>query len=978
MQPAHTPPSPEQLAAVRATVGADNLSGALDLIAKLVEGGHARPGIADAVILCRQHLAALTSVDRMGTLTGEEVRLERRKIAEQILDCLLLSAAPIPLAAAAPLVSSEVQKARTELKFSISRMPVTSRHLFGREEELKQLDALWLQHKVNVVTLIAFGGVGKSALMNAWLRRLGAPNFQGAEWIYAWSFYTHGTGEPAGSGDLFVESALAWFGDPNPTAGTAWQKGERLAELVKRQRTLLLLDGLEPLQYPPGPQEGRIKEKDQGVQALLRELAANNPGLCIVSSRLPVADLTDYEGTTVQRIDLEHVKPEDGALLLRDLGVTGSEEELRQAAAEFDGHCLALTLLGSYLTDACQGDVRRRHAIGPLERDVRVGGHARRVMKSYETWFDGRPEGRLLRVLGLFDRPVDARAFKALTVPPGIPELTDGLTGSSAARWGQVVAALRRARLVSGADPEDPDSLDTHPLVREYFGERLRELFPAAWKAGNDRLYEHFKERAPALPTSLEEMDPLFRAVVFGCNAGREHDALHEIYLERIMRGDKLYAAYQLGALGPILAVLAHFFEAGDWGKPLAPNPPERQGLARADQWLVLIHAGMYHTAVKSFAANEAGRAFSRAVELSQADAERFPALRGIWAFQLVRNHIEEARRTVELLRRMAEDARRANYIVEARMALGVTDYFSGKFTEATENLGSAITSYNFEEHHTLSRTTGIDPCVVALTYRALAQWSLGRLNNAFRSRDEALLLVDRIGHPFSKCYAILVATHLAAFVGDPILTCEWGQQLTDFAKKQGSRMFLAEGHFYTAWASFEAARQKTLQPDSEERESATVQMEIAIRRMTEAEQTLAETEIAVALGRYLVVLAGAWGTLNRADEGLLTLRQARQLIDQGDRLWEAEWFRVKGDLLLTGPGEEQAAAACYEKALQIARQQAAKSLELRAATGYTRLLAQHGDKPRAKELLSGIYSWFTEGHDTRDLIEAKTLLDSL
>ena len=147
--------------------------------------------------------------------------------------------------------------------------------------------------------------------------------------------------------------------------------------MIRTHRTLLFLDGLEPLQFPPGPDEGRVR--DTSVQALLRELSIANPGLCVISTRLPVADLEEFEGSTVDRIDLDRLSPQAGAQLLRALKVTGEDEELEAASSEFSGHSLALTLLGSYLSDVFDGDIARRSDIGPLQTDMRFGGHARRV-----------------------------------------------------------------------------------------------------------------------------------------------------------------------------------------------------------------------------------------------------------------------------------------------------------------------------------------------------------------------------------------------------------------------------------------------------------------------------------------------------------------------------------------------------------------------------------------------------------------------
>src|SRR5262249_44732824 len=116
---------------------------------------------------------------------------------------------------------------------------------------------------------------------------------------------------------------------------------ERLAKLVAHRRTLLVLDGLEPLQNPPGPQEGRLREPS--LQALLRELAAFNKGLCVITTRIPVADLGNHEGSSALRRELEQLSSDAGGKLLRALGVKGDETELRSASDEFRGHCLALT-----------------------------------------------------------------------------------------------------------------------------------------------------------------------------------------------------------------------------------------------------------------------------------------------------------------------------------------------------------------------------------------------------------------------------------------------------------------------------------------------------------------------------------------------------------------------------------------------------------------------------------------------------------
>ena len=183
-------------------------------------------------------------------------------------------------------------RAKTPEKISVSRLPITGSDVFGREEDIAFLNDAWANQHINVVTIVAWAGVGKSTLVNHWLRRMAAEHYRSAELVFGWSFYRRGTSGGTSSADEFLDAALAWFGDPDSRVGTAWEKGERLAKLIAHRRTLVVLDGLEPLQNPPGPQEGRLREPS--LQALLRELAAFNMGLCIITTRMPIPDIADH------------------------------------------------------------------------------------------------------------------------------------------------------------------------------------------------------------------------------------------------------------------------------------------------------------------------------------------------------------------------------------------------------------------------------------------------------------------------------------------------------------------------------------------------------------------------------------------------------------------------------------------------------------------------------------------------------------
>jgi tetratricopeptide (TPR) repeat protein len=486
----------------------------------------------------------------------------------------------------------------------IGRLPTSGPLFVGREAELARLDAAWEDASTHVLTFVAFGGVGKSTLVGRWLDGMAADGWRGARRVLDWSFYSQGTEERVTSADRFLDSALHFFGDPDPKAGAPRDRGLRLAELVRREKTLLVLDGVEPLQHPPGPLGGRLK--DPGLAAFLKSLAGSNPGLCVVTTRERIADLESSPRTAPQ-VDLATLSPDAGVELLRQLGVKGKDFELRAASGEFGGHALALALLGTYLRDVCKGDVRRRREVPLLDEDADEDGHARRVITSYAAWLPG-PELEVLRLLGFFDRAATTELVAALRAEPSISGLTEHIGPQQETRFQKAVARLGRARLLGKA--EKPGTLDAHPLVRVYFQEELERERPQAWQEGNLRLYEYLKRAAPKFPETLEAMEPLYAAVVHGCRAGRQQEAMDEVFYRRIRRGRKVFSWHKLGAFGSELAALAGFFDRL-WDQPST-------GLTAADQGFVLNSA--------AFCLRVLGR-LAEAVQPMQAGLERYIAL---------------------------------------------------------------------------------------------------------------------------------------------------------------------------------------------------------------------------------------------------------------------------------------------------------------------------------------------------------------
>lgn len=254
---------------------------------------------------------------------------------------------------------------------AIGKLPSVEPTQLGRERELAFLDRAWGDAGANFVQVIAAGGTGKTALVDRWFRR----HLDEAT-IFGWSFYSQGTGEKRqASSDQFFGEALGFFGIRVDATASVWARAEALAERLRGERVLLILDGCEPLQDAAG------EMKDSALKVLLQELATQNRGLVVCTTRVRIRDVGD-EAPRARSLDLDDLEPEHGAEYLRHLGVAGTEEELREASEDYGNHALALTLLGSYLADFCKGDVRRRVEIPKLlVEEVPKGGHARRVME---------------------------------------------------------------------------------------------------------------------------------------------------------------------------------------------------------------------------------------------------------------------------------------------------------------------------------------------------------------------------------------------------------------------------------------------------------------------------------------------------------------------------------------------------------------------------------------------------------------------
>jgi hypothetical protein len=493
-------------------------------------------------------------------------------------------------------------------KFLLTRgTSLREEKLIGREQELALLDLAFVQPHTAIVSLVAWGGVGKTMLVQHWLQRLRREGWFGARRVYAWSFYSQGTKEDRqASEDSFLAHALEWFGVQCEPTLSPWDKGRLLADAVARERTLLILDGIEPLQYSPGPMGGQLRAP--GVQSLLKPLArkandAEYGGLCLVTTREPLTDLANFERRpdaawgSVLRVDLGNLAEVAGAALLHHAGaqragaaeIKADDAELITASREVDGHALTLNLLGRFLARAHGGDIRRRDLVKFEEADRKEqGGTTFKMLAAFENWFArsgefGARQLAVLRMLGLFDRPTDSGCIGALRNPPAIAGLTDPLfttrldagTGQTSVQplleedWNTASSFLVDFGLVvTQADiPGQEEHIDCHPLIREYFAKQLEITSRDAWQAANRRICDYITTSVDKWPNELVGIERLVEAAIHGCRLGLHKTVLDNLYYTRTRRGEYQFNTRQLGAFGTTLTLLASLFDK-PWSLP--------------------------------------------------------------------------------------------------------------------------------------------------------------------------------------------------------------------------------------------------------------------------------------------------------------------------------------------------------------------------------------------------------------------------
>jgi predicted ATPase/DNA-binding winged helix-turn-helix (wHTH) protein len=392
------------------------------------------------------------------------------------------------------------------------------------------------------------------------------------------------------------------------------------------------------------------------------------------------------------------------------------------------------------------------------------------------------------------------------------------------------------------------------------------------------------------------------------------------------------------------------------------PESPERM----QHELTLRLTLGSRLMAAKGYAVPEVGETYTRAHSLCQQVGEPrqcCQALQGLSRFHTIQAQLHLADEVSQQFLRLASHQSDPTLVQEGYMDLGLIAFYRGDLVTAQAHLEHSLCLSDSQPSLLALFTGGYEARVTTLIYLARTLWRLGYADQARQRRQEALARAQQMEHTPSLAWVQLYGTVLSQHLRDIAATQANAQALMTLATAQGFAHRVAQGHILLGWAL-------AMQGDAA---AGVAHLQQGVGAVQSIGQKLYRPY-------YLALLAEAYGQAGQPEAGLTVLNEAVTLAEATEeQWWKAEVYRLKGELLLQLPHPDiPQATACFSQALDVARHQQARALELRAALRLSRLLQQQNKRDEARALLAPIYDWFTEGFDTADLQEAKTLRDAL
>ncbi len=443
----------------------------------------------------------------------------------------------------------------------------------GQEKHLDTITSWYNSEEVRIGALIGWGGVGKSALVRKWYDNLEDNNIK-PDGIFWWGFYRNAYLEQ------FLNALLRYVsgGQIEPdTIKSTWEKTDRIKEYISQGAYLIILDGLEEMQkgQTSGDQFGCMEHRE--CADMLKYLAdTKGDGLCLITTRYPLTNIKNYEGSVYQNIEVERLSIADARSLFKKVGVKGDQEEIDSVIEEYDGHALSLMLLSKYLVEDFAGDIKKAKEIPPFYSDKEAGGKAHRILLWYAKQLTDQQQA-FMKIFSLFRRAVSEKDFQGVFRAEMETEVNQALIEMTEFAFKRMVDNLVDRRLISKAQD---NTFATHPLIKNYF----ESIFDKEdKKLCHKRIYQYIGEYAPKLPETLEQMQPLFERIYHGCAAGLYNEVLGDVYWEKIKRREEFLITQKLGAWETDLSLAKTFFPEGNLSKiPLVSKRKDQSWLLNA------------------------------------------------------------------------------------------------------------------------------------------------------------------------------------------------------------------------------------------------------------------------------------------------------------------------------------------------------------------------------------------------------------
>ncbi len=398
--------------------------------------------------------------------------------------------------------------------------------------------------------------------------------------------------------------------------------------------------------------------------------------------------------------------------------------------------------------------------------------------------------------------------------------------------------------------------------------------------------------------------------------------------------------------------------------KIIANLPPTAERMQR--KLTLLITLGTTLTATKGWSAPELEQLYARALELCHQVGETpqlFPALRGLRNYYMNRGEWQTARQLSERMLALAQSVHDPSLVMHTHIGLSNMLYLQGTFAESLTHIEHGIALYNPQRRHAdVYRYGGQDPGVVCIGFSGWVLWYLGYPEQARQRCDEALVLARELAHPYSLTGALFYALRLHQLRQDIRRVKEQAEAAVTLAMAHGFNLYVASGTILRGWALVKQG-----------------QYDEGLAQLRQGMAARQATQSVVGQVYFRILLADAYGHTQQPEIGLKVLDEALVLMHQAGALaCEASLYRLKGTLLRQSNRPWRESEACFEQAMEVARRQQAKSLELQAATSLAYLRHEQGKHDEARNVLTPVYAWFTEGFDTVELRQAKACLEMI